>query len=222
MPGGRPRSFDADTVLDRALEVFWRNGFDGTSLSDLTAATGINKPSLYAAFGNKEELFGKALTRYLDGPGSYAADALDAPTGREVVERMIHGAVDLTTGRNTPQGCLCVKTAQACAPDAHAPRQHAIAVRKAGEAALRRRLEQATDLPSGREPADLAALVHTISDGIAVQAAAGRSRDQLRQVADLALRTLLGEDIQTRSHPNPEPAPSGRGISDQNHCRATR
>ncbi|MGA6205089.1 TetR/AcrR family transcriptional regulator [Nocardia testacea] len=193
MPGGRPRSFDVDTALDCALEVFWRNGFEGTSLADLTAAMGINKPSLYAAFGNKEELFGKVLARYLDGPGAYAAEALDASTGREVVERMIYGAVELTAGDQTPNGCLCVKTVQACGPDAHAVHQDAVAVRRAGEAALRRRLERATDLPSHHEPATLAALVHTISDGIAVQAAAGRSRDELRQIGRSAVRALLDE-----------------------------
>jgi len=193
MPGGRPRSFDAATALDRALEVFWRQGYEGTSLADLTAAMGINKPSLYAAFGNKEELFGKVLARYLDGPGAYAADALDAPTGREVIERLIHGAIDLTAGENTPPGCLCVKTVHASGPDAHAARQDAVTVRKAGEAALRRRLEQATDLPSRHQPAALAALVHTISDGIAVQAAAGRSRDELRRIGTSALCTLLDE-----------------------------
>ncbi|MGA5761556.1 TetR/AcrR family transcriptional regulator [Nonomuraea bangladeshensis] len=192
MPGGRPRSFDADTALDRALEVFWRHGYEGASLADLTAAMGINKPSLYAAFGNKEELFGKVLARYLDGPGGYAAAALDAPTGREVVERLIRGAVDLTAGEDTPHGCLCVNSVHACGPDARTVRQDAIAVRKAGEAALRRRLEQATDLPSRYEPATLAALVHTISDGIAVQAAAGRSRDELRQIGEAALRALWG------------------------------
>ncbi|GAA1720266.1 TetR/AcrR family transcriptional regulator [Nonomuraea bangladeshensis] len=190
MPGGRPRSFDADTALDRALEVFWRHGYEGASLADLTAAMGINKPSLYAAFGNKEELFGKVLARYLDGPGGYAAAALDAPTGREVVERLIRGAVDLTAGEHTPHGCLCVNSVHACGPDARTVRQDAIAVRKAGEAALRRRLEQATDLPSRYEPATLAALVHTISDGIAVQAAAGRSHDELRQIGEAALRAL--------------------------------
>ncbi|WP_328406733.1 TetR/AcrR family transcriptional regulator [Nocardia sp. NBC_00403] len=194
MPGGRPRSFDTDTALDRALEVFWRHGYEGTSLADLTAAMGINKPSLYAAFGNKEELFGKVLARYLNGPGAYAADALNASTGREVVERLIRGAVDLTAGENTPHGCLCVKTVQACGTDAHAVRQEAVTVRKASEAALRRRLEQATDLPPRHEPAALAALVHTISDGIAVQAAAGHSRDELRQVGNLALRALLDDD----------------------------
>ncbi|MGV9540240.1 TetR/AcrR family transcriptional regulator [Nocardia beijingensis] len=197
MPGGRPRSFDADAALDRALEVFWRHGYEGASMADLTAAMGINKPSLYAAFGNKEELFGKVLARYLDGPGAYAADALDAPTGREVVERLIHGAIDLTAGENTPAGCLCVKTVQASGPDAHAARQDAVAVRRAGETALRRRLEQATDLPSRHDPATLAALVHTISDGIAVQAAAGRGREELRQIGASALRALLDEDTQT-------------------------
>ncbi|WP_327291873.1 TetR/AcrR family transcriptional regulator [Streptomyces sp. NBC_01198] len=191
MPGGRPRSFDAETALDRALEVFWRHGYEGTSLTDLTAAMDINRPSLYAAFGNKEELFGKVLARYLDGPGGYTTDALDAPTGREVIERLIHGAVDLTAGEGRPHGCLCVNSVHARGPDAHAVRQDAVAVRETAEAALRGRLEKATDLPSGYEPAALAALVHTITDGIAVQAAAGRSHDDLRQVADLALRALL-------------------------------
>ncbi|HEY8478984.1 MAG TPA: TetR/AcrR family transcriptional regulator [Spirillospora sp.] len=191
MPGGRPRSFDADAALDRALEVFWRQGYEGTSLTDLTAAMGINKPSLYAAFGNKEELFGKVLARYLDGPGAYTAAALRAPTGREVVERMILGAVDLTAGEGTPRGCLCVNSVHACGPDARTVRRDAVAARKAGEAALRRRLEQAADLPARHEPATLAALVQTICDGIAVQAAAGRGRDELRRIAESALRALL-------------------------------
>lgn len=95
--------------------------------------------------------------------------------------------------REHAPGCLCVKTVHASGPDAHAARQDAVAVRKAGEAALRRRLEQATDLPSRHQPAALAALVHTISDGIAVQAAAGRSRDELRRIGTSALRTLLDE-----------------------------
>ncbi|MEV6066740.1 TetR/AcrR family transcriptional regulator [Nocardia sp. NPDC052001] len=191
MPGGRPRAFDPDTALDQALDVFWRNGFEGTSMAELTAAMGINKPSLYAAFGNKEELFTKALARYLDGPGAYATAALDADTGRDVVERLIHGAVELTAGAATPPGCLCVKTVQATGPDAHAAHRDAVAVRKAGEAALRRRLEQATDLPARHDPATLAALIHTISDGIAVQAAAGRSRAELRSIADSALHGIL-------------------------------
>jgi AcrR family transcriptional regulator len=191
MPGGRPRAFDPEAALDAALEVFWRQGYEGTSLTDLTAAMGVNKPSLYASFGNKEELFAAALDRYFTGPGAYAVDALEAPTVREVVERLVLGAVELTAGSHTPPGCLSVNSAQACGPDSEPARQRAIARRMAGEAALRRRLEQADDLPSGCDPGDFARLVHTVTDGIAVQAASGHPRDQLRRVAALALRMLF-------------------------------
>ncbi|GAA2307181.1 TetR/AcrR family transcriptional regulator [Nonomuraea roseoviolacea subsp. roseoviolacea] len=206
MPGGRPRAFDPDVALDRALEVFWRQGYEGTSLSDLTAAMGVNRPSLYAAFGNKEELFAKALDRYVAGPGAFAAEALTAPTVREVIERLVEGAVELTTGELTtgelttgelttgpdrPHGCLNVNSVHACGPDSVAAREAAIACRKAGETALRRRFEGAPDLPPGCDPGALARLVHTVTDGIAVQAASGRTREELREVAALALRTLF-------------------------------
>lgn len=191
MPGGRPRAFDREAALEAALAVFWRQGYEGTSLTDLTAVMGINRPSLYASFGNKEELFGEALERYAAGPGGYAVEALEAPTVREVVERLVLGAVELTSGADTPCGCLNVNTAQACGPDGEPARQKALAWRMAGETALRRRFEDAADLPPDCDPADLARLVHTVTDGIAVQAAGGRSRDELLRVASLALRTLF-------------------------------
>ncbi|MCK2212243.1 TetR/AcrR family transcriptional regulator [Actinomadura sp. ATCC 31491] len=191
MPGGRPRAFDPDAALDRALEVFWRQGYEGTSLSDLTAAMGINRPSLYGTFGNKEELFAKVLERYVGGPGAFAAEALDAPTAREVVERLVRGAVELTAGPGAPGGCLNVNTVHACGPDAAPARRAALACRQAGEVALRRRFEQAADLPPGQDPEVLARLVHTITDGIAVQAASGRTHEELTRIADLALSALL-------------------------------
>ncbi|WP_405623730.1 TetR/AcrR family transcriptional regulator [Streptomyces sp. NBC_00076] len=191
MPGGRPRAFDPGAALDRALEVFWRQGYEGASLSDLTTAMDINRPSLYATFGNKEQLFRKVLDRYFTSPGAYAAEALEAPTAREVVERLVLGAVELTTGPHRPHGCLTVNSVHACSPDSEPIRQEVIARRMAGEAALRRRFEQAGDLPPGCDPGVLAQLVHTVTDGIAVQAASGHTRDQLHQVADLALRTLF-------------------------------
>src|SRR5690242_5092944 len=179
MAGGRARAFDADEALDRALEVFWRQGYEGTALSDLTAAMGINRPSLYAAFGSKEQLFSRVLDRYLAGPGAFAALALDAPTAREVVEGLAYGAVDLTTGPHTPRGCLNVNTVQGCGPEAEPARRDAAARRRSSDIALRRRLERAKregDLPPDASPADLARFVNTLTDGIAVQAAGGASR----------------------------------------------
>jgi AcrR family transcriptional regulator len=190
MPGGRPRTHDLDAALDRALEVFWRQGYEGTALSDLTKATGMSRPSLYEAFGNKEQLFAKALDRYAEGPGGFSAEALALPLIQEVVERLVYGAVDLTTGPGTPPGCLSVRTAQACGPGGEAARKLAIARREISEAALRRRIEKALadgDLRSRRSPAYLARFVMTLTDGIAVQASAGASRDDLIGVADAAM-----------------------------------
>jgi AcrR family transcriptional regulator len=191
MTGGRPRAFDVDAALDQALIVFWRQGYEGTAVSDLTSALGINRPSLYAAFGNKEQLFRKVLDRYLDGPGRYAAEALALPRARDVVQRLIEGAIDLTAGPATPQGCLNVRNAQACGPESHAVRQDVIARRAAGTTALRQRLARAQaegDLAAGSDPATLAQYVVTITDGIASQAANGASADDLRRVAELAMR----------------------------------
>ena len=195
MPGGRPRAFDVDDALDRALDVFWRQGYEGTALSDLTEAMGINRPSLYAAFGNKEQLFARVLDRYVAGPAAFAAAALDLPRARDVVEALAYGAIELTAGTHTPHGCLNVRCAQACGPEADPVRQDVIARRKRDEAALRRRLERARstgDLPPDANPADLARFVSTLTDGIAVQAAGGTTRSQLRHVVDLALQAWPG------------------------------
>src|SRR5256885_4867094 len=89
---GRPRAFDVDLALDRALQVFWRKGYEGASLSDLTQAMGINRPSLYAAFGDKEMLFRKALDRYASGPAAYVSEALKESTARAAIERLLREA----------------------------------------------------------------------------------------------------------------------------------
>src|SRR6202030_4546824 len=106
---GRPRSFDIDRALDRALLVFWRKGYEGASLSDLTKAVGVNRPSLYAAFGGKEALFRKALDRYLNGPAAYTQEALKEPTARAVVEPLLRGAASFNTAPRDPGGCLTVQ-----------------------------------------------------------------------------------------------------------------
>ena len=140
---GRPREFDLDLALDRALDVFWSKGYEGASLDDLTAAMGINRPSLYASFGDKESLFRKALVRYAEGPGAYVGAALNAPSGREVAERFLRGAVDLLTDPRHPRGCLLVQGALACGENAESVRRELISLRKKGETALRNRFVRA-------------------------------------------------------------------------------
>ena len=190
---GRPRSFDIDGALDRALQVFWRKGYEGASLSDLTKAVGVNRPSLYAAFGDKEALFRKALDRYLNGPAAYTQEALNEPTVRAVIERLLRGAADLNTAQRNPGGCLTVQGALACGAAGDSIRQELAAYRAAGEAALRRRFQRANsegDLPATVNPAELARYVVTIVYGMAVQAAGGATRDKLQNVVEMALRTL--------------------------------
>jgi AcrR family transcriptional regulator len=190
---GRPRSFDINKALDRVLLVFWRKGFEGASLSDLTKAAGVNRPSLYAAFGNKEALFRKVLDRYVNGPAAYTRGALRAPTARAVVERLLRGAVDLNTAPRNPGGCLMVQGALACGAASDSIRQELAACRAAGEVALRRRLQHAKstgELSTDADPASLARYIATVIYGIAVQAAGGASRDKLQRVVEMTLRTL--------------------------------
>src|SRR5713101_1510173 len=126
MPSGRTRQFDVDEALDRALEVFWARGYEGATLPELTRAMGINRPSLYAAFGNKEQLFRKALDRYAEGPGACLREALHQPTARAVVEKMFRGVIDMVTNPRTPAGCFMVQGALACGDAAHSIQQEVI------------------------------------------------------------------------------------------------
>jgi AcrR family transcriptional regulator len=190
MPLGRPRAFDADAALDRALEVFWQKGYEGAALSDLTSAMGINRPSLYAAFGNKETLFKKVVERYAGGPAAYTLAALEEPTARAVVERMLRGVIEATTNPATPAGCLMVQAALAAGDEADPVRRELAARRTAVVVALQRRLERARaedDLSAGADPAALAQYVVVVIQGIAVQAASGASREALELAAEVAL-----------------------------------
>ena len=191
MPRGRPREFDVDQALDRALEVFWRKGYEGASLQDLTQAMGINRPSLYAAFGSKEKLFRRALDRYAEGPAAYRRQALEEPTARAVVERLLRGAAELVTDPKNPSGCFAVQGALACGEAAESVKRELIARRAAAEVALRERFACAAeegDLPDGVDCADLARYVVTVLHGMAVQAAGGAKREELLRVVAIALR----------------------------------
>lgn len=190
MPVGRPRSFDSEKAIDRAMRVFWRKGYEGTSLPDLTKAMRINRPSLYAAFGNKEALFRKVLDHYAEGPAAYVLEALEARTSREVADRLLRGAIDLLTDKKHPGGCLLVQGALACGDEADSVRNELALRRTAGEAALRKRLERAKaegELSRSVDHAGLARFLSTVIQGMAVQAAGGTRRPQLEQVADAVL-----------------------------------
>jgi AcrR family transcriptional regulator len=186
---GRPRSFDPDAALDHAMHVFWAKGYEGASLSNLTRAMRINRPSLYAAFGNKEQLFRKVLDRYMDGPVAFFGKALAAPKARDAVEQIFRGTARMAENPRVPAGCLLVQGALACGNES--ARKEVAARRTAAELALRRRLKRAKregDLPENADPTELAHYVMTVVRGMAVQLAGGANRDQLRRVAQIALR----------------------------------
>jgi len=192
---GRPLGFDPDEALEAALRVFWRQGYEGTAISDLTAAMGINRPSIYGTFGNKEALFRKALDRYSERITSYTAEALKEPTARAVAERLMVGTADLLSCPGNPKGCLMVQGALACGDEADPIRKELIARRATGETALRERFARAKaeeDLPAGADAGDLARYVMAVMHGMSVQVAGGATRKELQGVIDLSLRAWPG------------------------------
>ncbi|MFG6200012.1 TetR/AcrR family transcriptional regulator [Nonomuraea sp. JJY05] len=190
-PMGRPRGFDADEALERAMLVFWEHGYEGVSLARLTEAMGISTTSMDAAFGNKEELFRKALERYTEGPSAYLARALEEPTALGVASAILTGTVQTTTRPAHPHGCLGVQSALAAGDSGLGVRDLLIAWRNNGCSCVRERFQRAVDdgdLPPESDPALLARYVTTLAFGIAVQAASGVGRDELQEMADAALR----------------------------------
>ena len=188
---GRPRGFDYDEALDRAMHVFWRNGFEGASLGDLTAAMEIQPASLYRAFGNKRTLFEKALARYLAGPVAFVHHALSEPTAYAVADRILRRTADFLTESRSRRGCMTIQAALVGGLEGESIRRKLIALRVKEQDALRQRFERAKlegDLPSDADAADLARFVTTIYQGMTVQAINGASREDLLRLADTALR----------------------------------
>ena len=187
---GRPRSFDAERALDRALQVFWRQGYEGSSMADLTKAMGINPPSLYATFGNKEALFEKVLDRYIEGPGGYVKQAMVAPTVAEFVKQLLSASADFFTDPSHPCGCLAINAGLAWNPQSkqvskQLARRH-VTREKLFEHRLRQALKEG-DLPEDSDPRDLARYLSVVFQGLAVQASAGANRRDLQKVVDLVL-----------------------------------
>ena len=191
MAMGRPRAFDKDQALDQALHVFWEKGYEGTSIADLTEAMGINPPSLYAAFGNKEAIFREALDRYEALRDAIMEEAFAAPSAREAMSRLLQGTADRLSDKDKPRGCLMVQGALSGGEECEAVKRDLAARRAGGEALIRERLKRAKregDLPADADPAAIARFITTVLQGMAVQATGGAGRKELRAIADMALR----------------------------------
>ena len=195
LPKGRPRGFCTDRALAAALGVFWSRGYEGASMAELTEAMGITKPSLYAAFGNKEALFHKALDLYESEKLAYTREALDQPTARGVAEYFMRGAIAAQLAQDGPKGCLGVISTAACGGDNASIKEAVIARRQSSQAALVERFEQAKrdgDLPDHVDAAGLTTYLYAILQGMAVQAGSGATRADLERVVDTSLALWPG------------------------------
>ena len=187
---GRPREFCVDEALAQALRVFWEKGYDGTSLNDLTDAMCITRPSLYAAFGNKESLFRKALDLYEREKLTYIGKALDQPTARQVAETMLRGAIDNVTSAPEPHGCLGVITSVACGPESQSVREDVVRRGETSKRALTERFVRAKaegDLPSHVDPEGLMRVLVAMLQGISIQANQGATREELDRLVESGL-----------------------------------
>jgi AcrR family transcriptional regulator len=192
---GRPREFCVDQALAAALGVFWAKGYDGASMADLTSAMGITKPSLYAAFGNKEALFHKALDLYEQEKLAYTREALKQPTARAVAEYYMRGAIENATSDCDMKGCLGVISTTACGVEAQSIKADVTKRRASSQAALLERFQQAQrdgDFPEHIDPEALCGYLYAILQGLSVQASGGSSRAELERVVDTSLMMWPG------------------------------
>jgi AcrR family transcriptional regulator len=193
MAMGRPRAFDADAALDQAMEVFWRHGYEGATIAQLTEAMRINPPSLYAAFGSKEGLLKAALDRYSAKRACWMEEILSAPTAREVAERMLMGTADTQTDPANPPGCLLVQGGLACGTGSENVPFELAARRAETESQLRDRFIRAKaegDLKETADPAALARYLSAVNAGMGVMASSGADREALRQVAAVSVKAF--------------------------------
>jgi AcrR family transcriptional regulator len=219
---GRPRSFDTDRALDRALDVFWSNGLAASSLDDLCAAMAIARPSLYAAFGDKHDLYLAASARFRDRMALAYRDAMTgAETYRDGVLAYLRAAIGLYTSGAVARGCLAVCTATAEAAAHPRIRASLAAVVRELDAAFAGTLRRARDrgeLPATADPEILAQLLSATQHSIAVRARAGTSVEELDRIACAGVAMVFGEAPapraprdRTRSHSAPTSAGAAIG-----------
>ncbi len=188
-PRGRPRSFDRDQALQRAMEVFWAKGFEATSLMDLTEAMDISPPSLYAAFGDKEKLFLEAVERYQDRRGE-SCPYCNEPTARAAIEKLLVYMAEELTSRDHPRGCLMMMAAATTAGSSEKLQATLTAKRMAAKIRLKARIERGIeegDVPATADAGALADFYSTIINGMAMQGREGVSRKSLMATVATAM-----------------------------------
>ncbi|MET7769835.1 TetR/AcrR family transcriptional regulator [Nocardia sp. NPDC005366] len=188
---GRPRAFDRSAALRRAMEVFWEHGYEGSSMSDLTTAMGINSPSLYAAFGDKEALFRAAVELYGQTHGGDAEIALrEQPTARASIEAMLRDSALAYTAEGTPHGCMVVLAGSTYTARSAPIRDFLVDKRRGRSGDIRRRLDRGVadgDLPADTDTAALATFYTTVLYGLSIQARDGATLAELTQSIDTAM-----------------------------------
>jgi AcrR family transcriptional regulator len=192
---GRPRQFDPDVALRAATMVFWRKGYLGASLDDLTDAMGINRPSLYATFGNKEALFLSCIDLYDAASAELLDAALAAPKIDDALDAFFTAGVEGVTSRSTPSGCLIACSLVGAAEESDRIKSKLKACMASTDAAVRNRLKQAVkagELPADTDVAATARMVNCIRHGLALRARAGETRKELARAARAAADALLG------------------------------
>ncbi|KDC58001.1 TetR/AcrR family transcriptional regulator [Bordetella bronchiseptica] len=188
---GRPRAFDRDAALLAAMRTFWTQGYEGTSIQDLVQAMGVNKPSLYATFGCKEEIFREAIELYDRVEGRATSQSLaQARTAREAVETMLRANARAYAVAEGPRGCMIVLSSLLGAPENARVRAYLADNRLAGETLLKDRLAQGIaqgDLAPTADIDQLAAFYTTVLEGLSIQARDGAGADKLNTIIDAAM-----------------------------------
>jgi AcrR family transcriptional regulator len=190
---GRPREFSEAAALDAAMRVFWEKGYEGASLDDLTRAMSINRSSLYASFGDKEELFKRVIARYSDGPMAFMREALQQPTARAVVENLLRFGVAFLGDPTHPRGCLSLQGGLACGSNAESVKRAMIEWRRQGLKRLEERMRRAQkegDLSENVDAKDLARYISVVMNGLSIQAVNGATQAEMNRTVKMALRSM--------------------------------
>ena len=190
---GRPTGFDTDRALDIAMRLFWERGYEGTSMADLSQKMGIHPSSIYAAFGDKQALFALAAKRYADVPAQYMVKALEQPTFRSFVLAAFNNTVEFLAAKDHPSSCFTLTGAIACGVDTEPAKILMKEMRLQNEAAIKARLlkaRKAGEFPREENVDDYTRYLSSLLSGLAVQAANGSTRAELKRTAAIALRHL--------------------------------